>query len=273
MAEPTLMEAQRQYLLEKQASPTGFLRHVPSLRDGFDMTTGKLHEPLLLAEFGEWQATPGLEGDQDLAVLEGLHGVARERFNEMARTLLDVAADDDPSLNADGRLKIAARIIEPKLTHLGELAQREIAKVDASIEREEAEIAKAVRVADPIDIAVHSDIRAHIRSLSGSKAAMTAHAAINSGDMQTMQAIASAPAYMTGLVVNGGEPHSAYIAVQDELRRRMAPDRVKRVEALRGGKARAIQALVALDRKANKFLDFKRARGLIEREAKRNAQD
>ncbi|MBF6022862.1 hypothetical protein [Lysobacter niastensis] len=270
MADAQLVQAQEQYLRDKAASPTGFLRHVPTFRDGYDMATGKVFETLLKAEFGEWEDAKGLEGDDDLTVLRSLHTMAHERFGDMVNTFSQVAADDDPSLNADGRLKIAVRIIEPKLAKLAELAEREFARVDEAIKHDEAEIAKAVRVADPIDIAVHSDIRAHIRSLSGSKAAMAAHIAINSGDLQTLQAIASAPAYMTGLVVDG-EPHSAYLAVQRALQERMAPNHTRRVDALRLGKARALQALSALDRKANKFLDFKRARQLIEREVKRGA--
>lgn len=222
-------------------------------------------------QLGEWEQPAGMEGDPDLAILQALHALALDRYDGMVDTLAQVRADDDPSLNDDGRLKIAAQIVEPKLAKLAELAEVQIGKVDASIAAVEGEIGAAVRQAQPVDIAVHADIRAHLRTLGGSRAVAAVYAAINARDIQTLQAIATAPAYLSGLSTEHNA-HVAYEHVSSALRTHLAPEQCKRLEALRIGKARALQALSALDRQANARIDFKKARQLAEREAARKSR-
>ena len=249
----------------KLNAPTAFLKNVPGAGGKFDTINldGRITMPTLWeAEFGKWEDVPGLEDDDDLAILKGLHTIAQERVVDMVQTFASVAADDDPSLNADGRLKIAAKVVEPKLTHLAGLAEREMGRVNESIKREQAEIEKASKTADPIDIALHDSIRRHWEGLDD-KTRGKRLIEPSKLDMQTLQALATGPAYLGGL----SEPQQDRL--RTELAQRVAPDRVKRVQALQMGKALSQQALAALDRKAHGWLDFKKARALIEREAKR----
>lgn len=222
-------------------------------------------------QLGEWEQPAELAADPDLNVLQSLHALALDRYDVMVATVAQVDADDDPSLNEDGRLKIKAQIVGPKLADLAELAELQLGKVDASIAAVEAEIAQATRQADAVDLAVHGDIRAHLHAQGTLGAASLAHTAINAGDVLTLQAIANAPPYLSALTMKG-LPHSAYLAVVETLRQIKAPEQCKRLEALRIGKARALQALSALDRQANARIDFKKAAALIERETKRKAR-
>jgi hypothetical protein len=261
-----------------------FLKVAPTAGDGFDLATGQEAPRAMQHTFGAWidaesvHGAPvdlaGFESDRDLEVLQGLHALAIKGFRDMVETFAQVRDDDDPSLNADARLKIAVRIVEPRLNTLAELAEREFARVDASIAEEEAKIAKASRQVDALDIAIQSDIRAHLRT-GGAVAAV--YAALAEGDLQTLQAVATAPPHMSGL--KGGTPTpgvvdgaSAYAEAQAAVRAMKAPQESKRVHALKAGRAVALHAVGMLGKKAEKFLDFKRARELNAKEEERSAR-
>lgn len=266
MAEPTLALQQAQYLHDRDTDRLGFLRNRPSWdRDGIDLDTGRISMRVDM-EFGKWEEPEELADDEDLRAVRALHQRARERFGEILETIKQVSSDDDPSLNAAGRLKIAAKVIEPKLLHLADVAKREVARVDEAIASEHEQIDRAMKPGDPSDIAVQGDIRRHWQTMSAE--ARTSRAILTKDmDTTTLQALATGPAYLSGL------SDTLQARIRAELARRVAPERVKRAEALTVGKARAIQALTALDRRANRLIDFRKARALIEREAKRNAQD
>ena len=85
-------------------------------RHGFLKTKAKPTEvpTVLRLEFGEWETPQGMEADDDLKILHGIHHMARKSYDEVLETIDQVAGDDDPSLNHDGRLKIAARIMKDK---------------------------------------------------------------------------------------------------------------------------------------------------------------
>jgi hypothetical protein len=270
-----MAQAQAAYAKQQEANTADFLSAEPDLsRDGFDLT-GRLAESSLHRQFGEWQEPEGLEADEDMAVLRGLHDTALQRFKDMVGTIIAVRDDDDPSLNKEGRLKIAAKVIEPKLGELAQTVQREFTRVAEAIEQEEEQILQTVRKADALDISTFDGIRSYWRSDAAEKQRRMlmlpeslegdAKCVVQSLDTQTLQALALAPAYMSGLT------DRQHDAVRTALAVRMAPERIKRVRALRIGMAVTTQALQTLDRKAHKFVDFKRARALIEREAKRNA--
>lgn len=247
-----------------------FLRHEPDFtKDGFDLATGRIAETKLRFEFGVWKETEGLEGDEDLGSLRSLHEMARKELSDMIDTFVSVRDDDDPTLNPAGRLKIAARTIEPKLERLAATAEREFTRINAEIEREEGEIARAMKVADAADAVMHDGIRRHWSGLDAVKraASLNEHS-IAQLDTVTLQALAApgVPHYLAGLTAE------QQARARAELGRRLAPDRTRRVTALRDGKAVALQALSALDRKANRLLDFNRARQLIELEAQRAAR-
>jgi hypothetical protein len=242
---------------------TDFLRHLPNgVKDGVDLATGEETPQVLSALFGEWDPVGTLrcfEGDADLAGLQSLHALAIEHYRDMLDTLARVRDDKDPGLNAESRLKIAVCTIEPNLNALAKYAGEVLSSVNEAISREEEEVANVVRRVDPRDAAIHADIRFHIKGLGGSGAAAAVCAAISEGDLQTLQAVASAPAYLSGLGVEG-KPISAYKAAQRLLQRKLAPQHCSRAEALRAGRTVALQALSVLDIKAHRFLDFKRAK-------------
>ncbi|WP_296280278.1 hypothetical protein [Pseudoxanthomonas sp.] len=245
-------------------------------RHGF-LKTGTAPEVIptvLRLEFGEWETPQGMEGDDDLSILHSIHHKARQGFDEMLETIDQIAKDDDPSLNHDGRLKIAAKIIEPKMTSIAKLAERELGKVDAKVEGLEAEIGKALRTADPVDVAVHADIRAHLRTLDMGHRTAALREAIERGDITTLQAVATAPPYLSGFELKGGQDGATRLFndAVEAARQRLAPDHHKRVQALRQGKARTLQALSTFHKKATGLIDFNRARALQEHEAARRAK-
>jgi hypothetical protein len=244
-----------------------FLSAKPSFGDGFDPGSGKFMEPVIRVQFGDWQDIGEPDGDADLAALKSVRDQAEKQHRGMFETIVAVANDDDPSLNADGRLKVAAKILEPKLRVLAEVAEREFARANAAIEQEQAKVARAVRVADPLDIAVHSDIRAHLQRLDPSARTAVVTMAVHDGDVRTLQAIATAPAYLSGLKEDGAG--QLYQRAQEALATRMAPNETRRISRLRQGLAMSAQAVSVLDRTAKKLIDFNKARTLIEREAKR----
>lgn len=268
MTEQTLAEQQRAYLAQKDAHPLAFLTTRPSTNDGFDLQSRKPVELFISEQFGDWQEIDAPEGDVDLATLRTVRDQAEAQFRGMYDTILAVADDDDPSLNREGRLKVAAKIIEPKLQVLADVAEREFARANSAIEHETTKLAQAVRAADPLDIAVHSDIRAHLARMEPSKRTAKLTMAIHDGDQRTLQAIVTAPAYLSGLDEDG--PARLYQRAQERLAELMAPTQTRRIKALRHGLAMSAQALQALDRTANRLIDFKRAHALIEREVKRS---
>lgn len=259
-----------QHVKDRNEGRYAFLRREPDFdKDGFDLATGQTADTKLRLEMGIWREAEGLDGDEDLNALRSLHEMAGKELFGMIDALRDVRDEDDPSLNPDGRLKMAARILEPKLERLAATAEREFARVDAEIEREEAEIARSTKVGDAADAVMHDAIRRYWSEQDVAKR-VTALSEFGVGklDTATLQALAApgVPPYLVGLTAE------QQARARAELGRRMAPDRTRRVAALRDGKAVALQALSALDRKANRLLDFNRARQLIEIEAKRAAR-
>lgn len=240
-----------------------FLREEPDLRSaGFNLRTGMLSQTFPVTAFGRWEQPEGLDDDTDLAVLRNLHERAVGEWREMAQTVVDVYADPDPSLNEAGRLKIAARVVKPKLDQLAEVAAEQLAKVDQAVQAEEAAIAAAIRPTDPAAAALHADIRAHWKAAKteGERNQLILGLLQGSIDDDTLAAIASAPAYLSGMSAD------LHAKARTLLAQRRAPDRVRRVEALRLGKARALQALAALDSTANRLIDFRKAAALAEKE-------
>lgn len=238
---------------------------------GFDLRSGLVLDSWKAINIGTWEQPEALAADEDLAALRTLHERAVKEWRGMAETLAEVASDDDPSLNDDGRLKIAAKIIQPKIDAVAEAAKRELERADTSISAEEAAVAAALKPTDPAVAALHSDIRAHWKAAcdesraKGNGTPMELTLAILQGtvDDDTLAAIATAPPYMTGMSADLHAKARALLAA------RVAPERVARINALRTGKQRALMALTALDNSANALLDFKRARDLLERETKR----
>lgn len=252
----------------QDANRMGFLRQpyerpLPSIAQG---------------QFGTWDIEVP-EDDRDLAVLASLHAMALQRHESIYDTIEQIAMDDDPTLNNDGRLKIVGGIIEPKLEELAELAQREFARADASLEATRAEIHKAIRQADAVDIALHDSIRRHWLESKDPEIAKlkrvididnrlreqgqgTHGSHLASIDTVTLQALAAGPAYLSGLT------EGTYAAVRQELTTRLAPQLAKRANALIAGKAKAAQALSALDKAAKRLIDFPKARKLRERQSK-----
>lgn len=272
MTEPAKYVAQ--YLERPEGAPdpldakahqerAAFLREEPDLRSaGFNLRTGMLSQTFPVTAFGRWEQPEGLDDDTDLAVLRNLHERAVGEWREMAQTVVDVYADPDPSLNEAGRLKIAARVVKPKLDQLAEVAAEQLAKVDQAVQAEEAAIAAALRPADPAAAALHADIRAHWKAAKteGERNQLILGILQGSIDDDTLAALASAPAYLSGMTAD------LHAKARTLLAQRRAPDRVRRVEALRLGKARALQALSALDSTANRLIDFRKAAALAEKE-------
>lgn len=272
MTEPAKYVAQ--YLERPEGAPdpldakahqerAAFLREEPDLRSaGFNLRTGMLSQTFPVTAFGRWEQPEGLDDDTDLAVLRNLHERAVGEWREMAQTVVDVYADPDPSLNEAGRLKIAARVVKPKLDQLAEVAAEQLAKVDQAVQAEEAAIAAALRPTDPAAAALHADIRAHWKAAKteGERNQLILGILQGSIDDDTLAALASAPAYLSGMTAD------LHAKARTLLAQRRAPDRVRRVEALRLGKARALQALSALDSTANRLIDFRKAAALAEKE-------
>lgn len=267
-----LAAAQAEYLKRKAADPAGFLSRRPEFgKDGFDIETGRVYETGVRLSFGEWPDNPAEREDGDLAILRAVHTRATAQWRDMVDTLQAVRSDDDPSLNADGRLKVAARILEPKLSEMEALRDKVIEQARGEIEREEAAIAKAVREADPVDLALHADIRKRLHDLGFDKARAAVAKAIERGDVLTLQAVATAPAWMSGLEVGDGEA-AAYLDAQDALAQHKAPTHYARSTALRGGVLMADRAVKEYTKRARALIDFDRARQLLEREAQRAAR-
>lgn len=264
MTEASLQTDQATYLRKQADAPTAFMRSVPSFQeDGYDFETGRTFNTRLSLEFGRWDDAND-DGDADVATLHALHDSAVAAFGDLVDTLHSVAEDDDPSLNAGGRLKIAARIVEPKLNALAERASVEVDRVAGEIERELAAMDEAARTRDAADAMLHDGIRRHWLAMDAAARAAQCQFADRLDD-DSLRALATGPAYLSGLT------DKQQARLRTELAGRVAPERMQRVNRLRRGLALVAQATSALDAKANKFLDFTKARALIEREAARNA--
>lgn len=238
--------------------------------DGFNLSAGRteIGDARLRVLFGAWDDADATDGDEDMAALKAIHQQARDGYLQIVEVLHQVANDDDATLDGDGRLKIAARAIEPRLTALSQVADREVAKATEAIARERAEIQKAARVIDPVDLSTHGEIRQHWQRMKDDAAreARTQPSVLANLDLATLQALATGPEYLSGL------SKEAQARVRAELGERVSPARAARVRALEDGIGRVANALAALDRKANKFLDFPKARALRERERARDAR-
>lgn len=274
-----------------EANKLGFLKSADSNPSVHIPAAGEpvYRDSIMRVQFGEWpgdaadgllnadadaarDAMRELAGDEDLRAMKTLHGLAQTRFREMVATIAKVRDEEDPSLNHDGRLKIAASIVAPKLESLSATASGELARIDRVMAEVEAGIVQSMRTADPMDIAVQSDIRTHLRTLGGNLSIAAAAQALLDGDEMTMQAIATAPPRLSGLPGAGGPAHRIYTEIVEAVRARKAPEGTKRLQALRVGKAVAQQALQALDQSAHRLLDFDRARKLQELDAQRSAK-
>lgn len=268
---PHLGAAQADYLERKAADPTAFLTRRPDFtRDGFDLDTGKVAETSIRMHFGEWQPSELDDQDGDIAILRAIHTRAQTRWRDMIETLQAVRSDDDPSLNADGRLKVAARMLAPKVAEIEGLHQRETERIRGEVEREDAEIAKAMKQADPSDLALHADIRKRVHDM-GDKRDLFVRKAIERGDLLSLQAVATAPAWMSGLDMGDDGAVEAYHLAREAVARAMAPDRYARATALRNGLLLADRGVKEYTRRARALINFPRANALIEREAQRQA--
>lgn len=239
--------------------PVSFLKQLPDrVADGFD-TDGQVYDDRIRFAFGQWDIEAA-DADEDLGVMRSLHSRAIDEFKGMAQTIASAKADED--LTPTGRLKMVARLVEGRIDSLASTAERELARVDERIAREEAALMTTAKVTDPAQAVLHDSIRRHIAEHGlqpGSVKEGGYQTALQGADTETLLAIASAPAYLSGLDAK------TYEKVRRELAERLAPERVQKIATLRTGKHRALQALSALHTKAHRFVDFKRARELAER--------
>jgi len=248
----------------KRQEVEGFMRHRPDFsKDGFDLDTGKVYETGVRLFFGEWQEGELDRTDSDVAVLRAIHTRAQSRWRDMIDTVQAIRKDDDPSLNADGRLKIAARMLKPKLEEVEGLHQRESERIDGVIAEAERELDASIRATDPVSTAGAGEIRSYFRSLPDNKRSEAVHKAIRAGDIETLRALATMPAYLSGLTDDmQRKAHEAAALL-------MAPDRVARIAALRNGQILAERAVREYGKRVRRLIDFNKAAALIEREAKR----
>ncbi|MGY3265165.1 hypothetical protein [Lysobacter sp. HA35] len=246
---------------------TAFMATQPTFGDGFDVRTGVVIEPVVHAAFGEFPEMPEFDGDEEVGALRELHSRALTQFRDLVTALHTIAKDDDPSLNDAGRLKVAARMVAPKLEELAAVAQSEFERIDAAIAAEQDTIGRESRRADPIDIGLFPEIRSHLRSLGPAKAMAEVYRMLERWDVAGIQAVATASPYLCGLQGAAGE--DVHQLARQRIAQIKASVHVRRKEALQHARSITTQALSALDAKANKFIDFKRAKGLHERETKR----
>lgn len=288
MTFPTNPEAMLAAAAKHAKDRTAFMAHVPdAATDGIGLDGSEAPHKLGLT-FGRWIDQPqlqegpgaalddaetgyrydltGLDADDDLGALKSLHGLALSTYREIVGALRQVRDDPDPSLNHDGRLKIAARVMQPKLDRIAEVAERELARTEQAVEVEMDAIAAECKAATPEQLPVHSDVRAHFKGLKDSERQRELSLAIASGDRTTLQALTAGPAYLGGLTP------SQHGQAQEALAWLVAPDRVRRVNALRAGQGVAAGAVARLQKQSAKFLNFDRARELLAHEARRQAE-
>lgn len=233
---------------------------VPAL----NLDEGAFSSRVSMLEFGVWEQPEGMDSDTDLQVLQTIHTKAQDHLRDILGAIKQVRDDDDPSLNEAGRLKVLAKVVEPKLSAFAGQVETEFRRVDEAIEHERAEVFKEIRPTDANDIAIQADIRQHVARLTDDKRnAMVNPISVRSLDMATLQALALAPAYLSKLLPSQHE------RVVQALAEKTSPGRMARINALRDGRDRAFKAITTLDKYANQLIDFKKARALAEREAKR----
>lgn len=253
----------------KRREVEGFLSRTPdSARDGFEISQGKVYvnETGARLKFGEWQETEFDRTDSDVVILRAIHTQAQSRWRDMIDTVQAIRTDDDPSLNADGRLKIAARMLSPKLDETESLYMRESERIDGVIAAEEGKVEAAIRSTDPLAIAGAGEIRNYFRSLPDDKRSKALSTAIREGDTETLRALATMPAYLSGLT------HDQQRKARERAAVLIAPERVAKIAALRNGQILAENAVREYGKRVRGLIDFKRAEALNEREAQRKAK-
>lgn len=204
--------------------------------------------------------------DEDLRALKAVHTGALTAFREIAELAIAVRDLRDDDLNADGRLRIAGRGAKERLDKVRGMAERELARVDATAAEIEQKIEQATRTADPVALATFDAIRNHAKGLPDAARETFVRQAIERKDWETLQALVTGPAYLSA--ISERDRQRAARAIQEHR----VPAEVRRLQALRIGKARALQAVTTLERKTGQILDFKRYAALLEREAKRSQQ-
>lgn len=274
MTEPSLATLQAAHIDARSRAPYGFLSeplsaathgYEPDPHGGPEGRFSELGERL---RFGEWADEEDMEADEDYRAMKTIHEAARKTWRGIVGTIEQVQADKDPTLNNDGKLKILGKVVQPKLEALAQTAERELARVDASLDQVAGEITKAQRVVDPVDLAVHADIRRYWKDHADSPDVRQAKAHLlvdgklgDTGqgvDTQTLQALVNAPAYLSGLTTVQHNRAKALLA------KRMTPDLVKRGEALVRARSTAAKAVQTLEGLVNRTINLTRAKQLQE---------
>ena len=273
MSEPSLAAQQAAYLEAKSRAPYGFLREPLSATvqgyepDPTGAGQGRFNELRESIRFGEWQDAPELESDEDYRALKTIHGAARQTWRGIVGLIEQVQADKDPTLNNDAKLKILGRVIEPKLEELAGATQRELSRVDGALAALREQMEQAQREADPVGVAVHAEIRAHWKAnadapdirLAKAQLRMGAELGDGSGiDTQTLQALATGPAYLSGLTPAQHDRAKALLA------ERLTPSLVAKASALQRGREAAEKAVAGLEGLVHRTVDMDRARKLRE---------
>ena len=274
MTEPTLAAQQAAYIENRSRAAYGFLSeplsasshgYEPDPNGGPEGRFNELGESL---RFGEWAEAPELEADEDYRALKTIHEAARKTWRGIVGTIEQVQADKDPTLNNDGKLKILGKVVEPKLAELAQTAERELARVDASLARVGEDITKAQRVVDPVDLAVHADIRRYWKDHADSQDVRQAKVHLLVGaadadaaralDTQTLQALVNAPAYLSGLTP------AQYTRAKALLAERLTPALVSKGDALVRARRSAYKAVQTLESMVRRTIDLSRAKQLRE---------
>lgn len=238
----------------EHAARAGFLRpQVPEQKRlvGFDLRTGNYSSIWQRINMGTFPE--GGEGDEDVGVLRNLHERAGRTHREMAEAIVGLYADGD--LDNDTRLLLAGKVVAPKLAALAESAERELGKVDERIAKEEAELSAALVPTNAALAVMHEGIRAHVREHGVNLTQLHR----DELDDDTLAAVATAPAYLSGM-----SPDTHKLA-REQYAKRVARDRVERIARLKSGKHVALQALQALDTTARHLIDFEKAGQLDEK--------
>lgn len=245
------------FLAEPLSSQVGY----SPAQDGAPV--GTFIEPVLKARFGEWDIAAN--DDEDLVALERVHASCVRTWRATVEAIEQVRTDDDPALNADARLKIVAQLVEPKMQRLATEAAAELERAEGSLATVRADIGKVCRIADATDLSVHEGIRAHLKSLGGGLSIAAVAQAIADRDALTLQAVAVAPHFMSGLPAPGADVNEWHAKACAALAELKAPALVARASQLEAGIAKDVQALKTLNQFANRTIDFKKAQKLRER--------
>ena len=106
----------------------------------------------------------------------------------------------------------------------------------------------------------------YFRSLPDDKRSKALSTAIREGDTETLRALATMPAYLSGLTQDQQRKARDRAAVL------VAPERVAKIAALRNGQILAENAVREYGKRVRGLIDFKKAEALNEREAQRKAK-